>query len=275
MRNLKLVFFCVALTFYNGRGYAQTEAPPNLQPDVRSGYFRSFDSTRIYYEVKGTGFPVILVHGFMNTGENWKRSEVYKDLQTAGYQVITLDMRGNGKSDKPHSAAAYANDAEAKDIIGIAGMLHLPKYNIVGYSRGSIITARVLVLDTRANKAVIGGMGTDFMNPEWPRRIMFYKALSGEPVPELEGAMKYVREAKLDQLALAYMQKEQPSTPKEKLASIKQPVLVIVGDADEDKEKAKDLSRIFKRGEYAVVPGDHGSASRTAEFSAAVLKFLK
>ncbi|HRI21896.1 MAG TPA: alpha/beta fold hydrolase [Panacibacter sp.] len=237
-------------------------------------YFTSFDKTKIYYEVKGNGYPVILVHGFIVNGESWKKTAVYEDLLHAGYKVITLDMRGNGKSDKPHTPEAYANDAEAKDIIGLTKMLGIKKYDVVGYSRGSIITARLLVLDKRVNKAVIGGMGSDFTNPEWPRRNMFYRALMGDTVKELEGMVQYVKESGLDQLALAYLQKEQPSTPKEMLAKVKQHVLVICGDNDTDNGSAKDLVKFFKIADYAQVPGDHGGALRTKEFSNAVIQFL-
>jgi hypothetical protein len=62
-------------------------------------------------------------------------------------------------------------------------------------------------MDSRIKKAVLGGMGADFTDPEWPRRKMFYRALMGESVPELEGAVKRVKENGLDQLALAYLQK--------------------------------------------------------------------
>lgn len=243
---------------------------------IDSGYYyTSFDSTKIYYEVKGSGYPVILVHGFIMTGEGWKKTEVYKALQNAGYKVIILDMRGNGKSGKPHTSEAYANDAEAKDIMGLTSFLHIPQYNVVGYSRGSIITARLLVLDNRINKAVIGGMGTDFTNPEWPRRKMFYRALIGDTVKELEGMVKNVQKAGLDQQALAYLQKEQPSTPKETLAKIKKPILVICGDKDSDNGNAKELADLFQNARYIQVPGDHGAAIGTKEFADNVVKFFK
>lgn len=240
-----------------------------------ANYYTSFDSTKIYYEIKGTGEPVILVHGFIMTGEGWKKTEVYKALQVAGFKVITLDMRGNGKSGKPHLSEAYANDAEAKDIMGLATSLGINKYNVVGYSRGSIITARLLVLDNRINKAVMGGMGTDFTNAEWPRRKMFYRALMGDSVKELEGMVKNVQKAGLDQQALALLQKEQPFTPKEVLAKVKKPVLVICGDKDSDNGNAKELANLFENAQYSVVPGDHGAALGTKEFADAVVTFLK
>ena len=238
-------------------------------------YFRSFDNTRIYYEVKGSGEPVLLVHGFIVNGQSWKRTELYKDLLTAGYKVIILDQRGNGFSDKPHDSTAYDNDAEAKDIMALMKLLKIKKYSAVGYSRGSIIVSRLLVLDKRIKKGVMGGMGAEFTNPQWPRRIMFYKALSGEPVPELAAMVENVKKQGLDQQALAYLQRSQPSTSKEELAKIKQPVLIICGDKDSDNGSAKELADLFKHPTYKITPGDHGGASRTKEFSTEVISFLQ
>jgi len=238
-------------------------------------YFRSFDNTRIYYEVKGSGEPVLLVHGFIVNGQSWKRTELYKDLLTAGYKVIILDQRGNGFSDKPHDSTAYDNDAEAKDIMALMKLLKIKKYCAVGYSRGSIIVSRLLVLDKRIKKGVMGGMGAEFTNPEWPRRIMFYKALSGEPVPELASMVENVKKQGLDQQALAYLQRSQPSISKEELGKIKQTVLVICGDKDSDNGSAKELADLFKHPTYKITPGDHGGASRTKEFSTEVISFLQ
>lgn len=247
----------------------------NNNPADTGAYFKSFDSTRIYYEVKGTGDPVVLVHGFIVNGQSWKRTELYKDLLAKGYKVIILDQRGNGFSDKPHTPEAYENDAEAKDIMALVKLLHIKKYSAIGYSRGSIIVSRLLVLDKKIKKGVMGGMGAEFTNPEWPRRIMFYKALSGEPVPELDAMVQNVKKQGLDQQALALLQKAQPSTSKDQLRKIKQPVLVICGDKDSDNGSAKELADLFKHPTYKTTPGDHNNASRTKEFSMEVIAFLE
>lgn len=239
-----------------------------------SGYYTSFDSTKIYYEVKGSGFPVILIHGFIVNSESWKKAALYNELLDAGYKVITVDLRGNGKSGKPHADSAYNNDAEARDIMGLATFLQLNKYDAVGYSRGAIITARLLVLDKRVSKSVIGGMGADFTNPEWPRRKMFYRALAGDTCKELEGMIHYVQQSGLDQQALMYMQKWQPSTSKEELAAVKQKVLIISGDKDNANGSAEELSKLFRHAQFVQVPGDHNGASGTKEFADAVVRFF-
>jgi pimeloyl-ACP methyl ester carboxylesterase len=240
-----------------------------------TGFLTSFDGSKIYYEVRGLGAPVVLVHGFTGTGEGWKRSALYNDLRQQGNKVIIIDLRGNGKSDKPHDATAYANDAEAKDVMALVTKLKIKKYSVAGYSRGSIITARLLVLDKRVDKAVLGGMGADFTNPNWPRRIFFYRALAGDTTNVLEDMLKRIQETGLDRQALAMQQKEQPSTSKEALGKIKQPVLIICGSEDEDNGSAAELSKLIPHALYKTVPGKHGGTSNTQPYANEVIAFLK
>lgn len=244
-------------------------------PAADSGYFTSFDATRIYYEVRGSGFPVLLVHGFIVNSSSWKRTALYDSLLAAGNKVILVDMRGNGKSDKPHSDAAYQNDAEAKDLMLLLNFLNINNYDAIGYSRGSIITARLLVLDKRIRKAVLGGMGIDFTNAAWPRRIQFYQALQYDTVASLHSMVEYVQKSRLDQQALAFLQKHQPSTPKEALATIKNPVLIIHGDKDADNGNATELAAVFPNAAITITPGDHNHAAQTPQFASAVISFLK
>ncbi|MGH2643642.1 MAG: alpha/beta fold hydrolase, partial [Chitinophagaceae bacterium] len=169
----------------------------------------------------------------------------------------------------------YEHDAETKDIMGLMTFLHIKRYSVVGYSRGSIITARLLLLDKRIEDAVIGGMGTQFTNPEWPRRLMFYHALIADTVLELKNLVKYIQQQHLDQLALAYLQKYQPSATVAELHSIKQPVLVIRGDDDHYNVSAPDLAKILPHSTYETTPSDHDQAYTTTEFSKDVINFFK
>ncbi|RYU90446.1 alpha/beta hydrolase [Mucilaginibacter terrigena] len=239
-------------------------------------FFTSFDGTKIYYEVKGEGYPVILVHGFTGTSQGWKHGSLYPALLKAGYKVVILDQRGNGQSDKPHTDAGYNNDAEAKDVMGLATSLGLKKYAVVGYSRGSIITSRLVVLDKRVNKAVMGGMGADYTNPEWPRRIHAYKALMGDTtIHDVDDMMVWIRKNNFDNLALAYQQKHQPSTSKHELAKVKIPVLLIDGTEDTTNGDVSILQKMIPGSKMVSVPGNHNSAGNTIQFSSAILDFLK
>jgi len=242
---------------------------------AEGNYFTSFDTTKIYYEVKGSGYPIILIHGFSGTGQGWKNCAVYQDLLNAGYKVILIDQRGNGKSDKPHNELAYANDAEAKDIMGLISNLNIKQYNAVGYSRGSIILSRLLVLDKRIHKAVMGGMGDAYTNPDWPRRVHAYKALMGDTtLHDVDDMVKYIRSQHFDELSLAYQQKYQPSTSIKELGTVRKPVLIIRGNEDKENGSETGLNKLISHSELIYVPGNHNTAIKTPEFSTAVLKFI-
>lgn len=249
----------------------------NVSAQTTEGsFYTAFDGAKIYYEVKGEGYPVIMLHGFTGTAQGWKNGQLYADLLKLGYKVILLDMRGNGKSDKPHTDAGYNNDAEAKDVMGLITSLGIKKYDVIGYSRGSIITSRVMVLDKRVHKAVMGGMGADYTNPNWERRIHAWKALEGDTtLHDVDDMMIWINKNPFDKVALAMQQKHQPSTSPAELAKVKIPVLLIDGTEDKTNGDVADLQKLIPHSQMASVPGDHNSASKTIQFSNAVTTFLK
>ena len=243
-----------------------------------SGYFSSFDGVKIHYEVKGKskGKPVLLLHGFTGKGSDWKRKPLFDSLIANGFKVILFDQRGNGLSDKPHNSEAYANDAEAKDLMGLMKFLKIKQYQAVGYSRGSIILARLLVLDKHLKKAVIGGMGVDFTNPLWERRIGIYEALISDTATAFADLKKrIVSTPELDRLALAYQQKEQPSTSSAELAKIKRPVLLLCGDQDNDDGSPEDLQKLIPNSKLEKMAGTHNTAWGSIPFALKVVSFLK
>ncbi len=97
---------------------------------------------------------------------------------------------------------------------------------------------------------------------------MFYHALRGDSVPELQPLLNYVKQQGLDQLALAYLQRSQPSTSKQELAKMKKPVLVICGNEDADNGSANELASLIPGAVYKTVPGVHNDAYHKKEFSA-------
>lgn len=238
-------------------------------------YFTSFDGVKIHYEVLGKGRPVLLIHGFTGSSGDWINKPMADSLLAHGFQLIVVDLRGNGLSDKPRVPEAYANNAEARDLAGMMHFLGIKKYDAVGYSRGSIILASLLVLDNNCKRAVLGGMGADFTNPQWPRRIGFYNALMNDTIKGYEGFRQYIAGKGLDPLILACQQKEQPSTSKTELARLKQKVLIICGNEDSDNGKGSELQLLIPNSKFAEVPGNHNTTAYTVGFAEQVLSFLK
>jgi pimeloyl-ACP methyl ester carboxylesterase len=239
-------------------------------------YFQSFDKTRIAYTDEGEGSPVILIHGFISSGTSWNNTRLKQDLLEQGYRVIIPDLRGNGKSDKPQKARAYAKNAEIKDLKALADHLGLDSYTAIGYSRGSIVLARLLTEDHRISQAVLGGMGLDFTNPRWPRRIQFMNAFLGKEAmtDETEGAVNYAKSIGADIKVLGYLQQHQPVTSVTALKEIKASVLVIAGGDDHDNGSPMELKEAIANSELVIVPGDHNNTYKGQEFSDSIMIFL-
>jgi pimeloyl-ACP methyl ester carboxylesterase len=64
------------------------------------------DGVGIEYQVTGQGRPVVLLHGFPDSGRLWRHQ--VPALAEAGFQVIVPDLRGHGRSGKPEAIQAYS-----------------------------------------------------------------------------------------------------------------------------------------------------------------------
>lgn len=259
---MKHGFFLLALLFTSITTQGQTK------------YFTSFDDTKIAYTDEGKGKPVLLIHGFINTRKNWDKSELKKELLAEGYRVIVPDLRGNGDSDKPQDDEAYAQDSEILDLMFLMAELKIPKYTAIGYSRGSILLARLMTKDRRLKKAVLGGMGIDFTNPLWKRRLMFRDAFFGKPNAETQGAVDYAKSVGADLKSLYLQQKYQPVTTQKQLGQIKIKVLVIAGAEDVDNGDPKALQNAIPKSKLKIVPGDHNNTYKSKAFAKAIIDFL-
>ena len=76
------------------------------------------NGVRIHYEIVGSGPPLILQHGFTQSAKDWYRAG-YVDALKPHYQLILVDARGHGESDKPHDAAAYTLSSRVNDIVAV------------------------------------------------------------------------------------------------------------------------------------------------------------
>lgn len=237
--------------------------------------FESFDGVKISYTDEGYGEPILLLHGFLNSRKSWDNTVLKQQLINMGYRVIIPDLRGNGDSDKPKDEGAYGNGAEIKDLVLLMNRLKVEKYKAVGYSRGSIVLAKLLTEDDRIEKAVLGGMGIDFTNPEWDRKIMFANAFKGEVNQFTKGAVDYAKSINADFRSLYLQQKYQPVTSVKELNELVIEILVISGTDDLDNGSAEDLKNSFVKGKLEKVPGDHNGTYKTEAFSNSIIRFLE
>jgi pimeloyl-ACP methyl ester carboxylesterase len=91
----------------------------------------------IEYEVTGDGPPVILLHGFPDTGRLWRHQ--VPALADAGLRVIVPDMRGYGRSDKPEAVEAYALPALVGDVLAVLADAGAERAHVVGHDWGAAV----------------------------------------------------------------------------------------------------------------------------------------
>ena len=139
-----------------GAAAEQTRA---AYPD-REGYVE-VDGVRVFYEVYGSGAPTILfcptwtlVHSRI-----WKMQIAYLARH---FRVVVFDPRGNGKSDRPLGAEAYAETEFAKDALAVLDATETETAFVVGLSRGA---QRALLLATEHPDRVSGLI---FVGPFFP-----------------------------------------------------------------------------------------------------------
>jgi pimeloyl-ACP methyl ester carboxylesterase len=89
------------------------------------------------YEVTGDGRPVVLLHGFPDSGRLWRHQ--VPALAQAGFQAIVPDLRGYGRSDKPEDPAAYSISLLAADVLAVLADLNIPKAHLVGHDWGAAL----------------------------------------------------------------------------------------------------------------------------------------
>lgn len=129
--------------------------------DVAETTQASFDSNgvRIHYATAGAGRPVILIHGWMGDATMWGRGPDGKPMLSPppGIQVIAMDCRGHGSSDKPHDPADYGVQM-ARDVVRLMDLLKIRRADLVGYSMGAFIAGAVAAwFPNRVSGVIFGG----------------------------------------------------------------------------------------------------------------------
>jgi pimeloyl-ACP methyl ester carboxylesterase len=116
------------------------------------------DGVGIEYEVTGKGRPVVLLHGFPDSGRLW-RNQV-PALADAGLEVIVPDMRGYGASDKPADVEAYGMQALAGDVLAVMGDAGVQRAHIVGHDWGAgVAWALATMMGDRVDHLVAMSVG--------------------------------------------------------------------------------------------------------------------
>jgi pimeloyl-ACP methyl ester carboxylesterase len=102
------------------------------------------DGVGIEYEVTGEGRPVVLLHGFPDSGRLWRHQ--VPALAQAGFQVIVPDLRGYGRSGKPEPAESYSLPLLAADVLAVLADAGTDRAHVVGHDWGAALAWALAVL---------------------------------------------------------------------------------------------------------------------------------
>jgi pimeloyl-ACP methyl ester carboxylesterase len=260
-QNILSIALCMLLA---GASFAQDKPSHN--------FFTTKDGVKIHYMVKGKGTPVILIHGYTGTAEgNWFANGI-ADALAKNHQVIALDCRNHGQSDKPQPMGP----GRAEDVIELMDHLKIQKAHFHGYSMGGGIVGRLMLLiPERFITAGFGGSGVQEVDPEWrakvPKdkegrdaqedeastRLRARRAQDlGISVEELQKQMQERQEQQRAALEAARTQAAaRPAGPQLDLTKITFPVLAINGEFDRPLAKTVRMHRELRDFTNVVLPG--------------------
>jgi haloacetate dehalogenase len=147
--------------------------------------------TSIFVRTKGSGPPLLLLHGFPQTHLMWRS---VAPLLARHFAIVCTDLRGYGRSGCPSSIpthAPYAKRAMAQDLVTVMERLGFARFSVAGHDRGGRVAYRMAldhpdrvdrlaVLDVLPTETVWEHADARFALAYWPWAML----AQPEPLPE-------------------------------------------------------------------------------------------
>jgi pimeloyl-ACP methyl ester carboxylesterase len=188
-----------------------------------------------YYEVRGDGEPLLLLHGGLGSGDMF--GPVLPLLTSRGRQVITVDLQGHGRTnlgDRPLRCETIADD-----VVAVLTRLGRSKVDVLGYSFGSCVALRLAVQHPdKVRRLVLAS--APFANDGWyPEMVAQQKQVSAALAPAMKDTPMYTSYkavAPKDEFprlldAMGDLMRQTYDYSAE-VARLKMPVMLVFGDAD-------------------------------------------
>lgn len=251
-------------------------------------YLTTASGVKIFFTEAGDrkNPPVLLIHGFAVNGDlNWTLPDVRAKLSEKYYLIIP-DLRGHGRSDKPHEAALYGSQL-ANDMSELLSHLNISKATIAGYSLGGFVALKFAQLHpSQMEKLIVAGAGWDEVGPDSLARRLGPAAQAlrtNDGVPPLATFLNPNKDPGLfhrywvlfmtkflnDPFALAALidGSEGLTLATGDLASLKSVPCLIIGSEDPFYDSAIKIKSILPQVELKVIEGrNHMSAVTSPEF---------
>jgi len=120
-------------------------------------FVRSADGVNVAYDATGTGPALVLLHGgFVQDRRSWHEAGYVEWLRDQ-YQVITIDIRGHGESDKPIAKEAYEISRLIDDVCAVTDACGVDRFLLWGFSFGGTVVLELAARSHRVKGAVVAG----------------------------------------------------------------------------------------------------------------------
>ena len=224
----------------------------------------SLNGLDMYYEDRGSGTPLLLLHGGMGIGADWRH--VFPS-DPDGYRVIVPDLRGHGRSTNPSRTFTFRQSAA--DVLGLLDHLEIPSVHAIGMSLGAKTLLHVATARPGTVSAMVLVSATPYFPPTLRAAAAGFTRDAFEGLSEAQRAELRARHVHGDDQVLALYEMtrgfatshdDMAFTPPQ-LGRIAARTLIVHGDRDPlyPVELALELYRSIPRSALWVVPyGLHG-----------------
>ena len=241
------------------------------------------DNVRIAYRVEGEGDPIVLVHGFASTHVvNWIEPGWVDCLVGEGFQVIMMDLRGHGQSEKLFDPDLYDRHVMAQDIANLVHHLGHDRVDIMGYSMGAMLALRLArLMPEMCRRVILAGVGEVMFAPPRSSDEVVNALLSENPRASKDAIGRAFRtfadknSQNRQALAACYSTPRHQLTPDD-LMTATGPALVVTGERDVIAGAPEPLAAALPKGEIAVIAKrDHMRTVGDPAYKQVVLDFLR
>jgi pimeloyl-ACP methyl ester carboxylesterase len=223
---------------------------------AESGY-ADINGLKMYYEVYGTGKPIVLLHGsYMSIPLNW--SHIIPIL-AKDRKVIVTELQGHGRT--RDIAREFSYEGMADDVSGLLKHLKTDSADILGYSMGGGVAFQVAVRHPEQVRRLVVLSGTYKHDGWWPDVESMYSTFTsdmfkGTPIQKQYDSLgndparfpEYVK--KVISIDL------KPYDWSKEVKNIKAPIFMAIGDADGIRyEHALELFRAKGGGKMGDIHG--------------------
>jgi pimeloyl-ACP methyl ester carboxylesterase len=245
-----------------------------------SGQTVSINGMEMYYEARGEGEPLLLLHGGTGVGANWR---LHFPEPPDGFQLIIPDLRGHGRSTNPSGEITFRQSA--LDVLALLDHLGIERCKAIGLSFGAKTLLHVATQQPSRLEAMVLVSATPYF-PEQARAIMRQVTPEGHTEAEWQQMRQWHKHGDEQIRALWKMTNafkdsytDMSFTPPH-LATITARTLIVHGDRDPlyPVPLALEMYTAIPHASLWVVPnGGHGPifGEQTAEFVQHALAFLR